>query len=284
MTDNFSLNPEADNYCLAGNPVEHSISPQIHHAFASQAAQNIHYQKILVDIGGFAPFLELFRKKGGKGLNVTLPFKGDACRLMDETTARAGKCESVNTIWFSDEGTSHGDTTDGRGLVRDLLNNRIDIRDREILVLGAGGAVRGILMDLFEAGPACITIVNRTYSRAEALVGQFQGFGNLSLLPVEHLAAHQFDIIINGTSASLKGELPPLPQGLLKHGASCYDMAYTDRETVFVQWARQQGAVKALDGMGMLVEQAAESFFIWRGVRPDTGPVIDMLRRGRSEV
>lgn len=279
MTDNLSLDPHIDYYCVIGNPVSHSKSPQIHQAFANQTNQILHYQARLVDVEGFVPFLELFQQQGGKGLNVTLPFKGDAWRFTDETTPRARKAESVNTIWFSEDGTRHGDTTDGCGLVRDLLNNNINLKNKRLLVLGAGGAVRGILVDLIEARPTEITIVNRTFSRAEALVQQFSEFPNLITMPMEKLSGNQYDIVINGTSASLKGELLPLPEDILEPGASCYDMAYSKSDTVFIQWANQHGAAIALDGIGMLVEQAAESFHIWRGVRPDTRAVIEMLRK-----
>jgi len=278
VADDLHLDPDRDNYCVIGNPVNHSKSPRIHQAFAEQTRQNICYQAVLVAVDGLLSFLQSFQRLGGKGLNVTLPFKEDACRAMHNTTTRSGKTGSVNTIWFAVDGSRQGDTTDGRGLVRDLLNCKIDPRGRHVLILGAGGAVRGILPDLFDSGPADVTITNRTFARAELLLRDFTEYPNLRGMPVGQLAGHQYDLVINGTSASLQGELPPLPDNLLAKDACCYDMAYNDTETVFVQWAKRHGARIAVDGLGMLVEQAAEAFAIWRGIRPDTRPVITMLR------
>ena len=278
MSEHFSLDPSFDNYCVIGNPVSHSKSPLIHQAFAEQTDQHIRYQAILVEPGGLESFLTRFQEQGGKGLNVTLPFKVDAWRAMQVTTPRSGKAGSVNTIWFADDGSRHGDTTDGCGLVRDMVNNHIEPENKRLLILGAGGAVRGVLLDLFETGPAAVTIANRTHSRAVELVQQFSEYPNLTALPMEELGSAQYDIIINATSASLRGEQLSLPDNILAAGACCYDMVYADSDTVFQQWARQHGAVISVDGLGMLVEQAAESFSIWRGVRPATRPVIDMLR------
>lgn len=282
VTDDYRLDPSADNYCVIGNPVAHSKSPLIHHAFAVQTGQNITYQAILVDVDGLVPFVHRFQEQGGKGLNVTLPFKGDAWRSMDVATPRAELAESVNTIWFAADGTRQGDTTDGRGLVRDLHNHAIELRDRQVLILGAGGAVRGVLQDLFSLHPAAITIVNRTYARAAELVRQFSDYPDLKVLPLEELGRSQFDIVINGTSASLKGEQLGLPDNILAAGACCYDMVYAETDTPFIQWAKRHDISRAVDGLGMLVEQAAESFAIWRGVRPDTRPVIDMLRNSNK--
>ena len=279
MSEHFRLDPSFDNYCVIGNPVSHSKSPLIHRAFAEQTDQHIHYQAILVEPGGLETFLQRFQEQGGKGLNVTLPFKVDAWRAMQVTTPRSGKAGSVNTVWFADDGSRHGDTTDGCGLVRDMYNNNIEPENKRILILGAGGAVRGVLLDLFGAKPAEITIANRTHSRAVELVQQFSEYSNLMALPMEELGSAQYDIIINGTSASLRGEQLSLPENLMAAGACCYDMVYAVSDTAFVQWAKQHGAATAVDGLGMLVEQAAESFSIWRGVRPATKPVIEMLRK-----
>lgn len=278
MDRNFNLDPSADNYCVMGNPISHSKSPQIHHAFAEQTGENIYYQSILVNKGGFPEALAQFQRAGGKGLNITIPFKGDAWAAVDQRTARAEQARAVNTIWFAEDGARHGDTTDGIGLVRDLLHHQVDIENSDILVIGAGGAVRGLLGPLGEASPARIMLVNRTAAKAESLITQFAEYKNLGCCDFEALATETFDIVINGTSASLQGELPPLPDTLLKTNACCYDMVYGESDTIFVQWARKHGAKIALDGLGMLVEQAAESFHIWRGVRPETEPVIEMLR------
>lgn len=278
MTLQFSLDPVRDNYAVMGNPVAHSKSPRIHHAFAAQTDQEIHYQAILVAEDGFAEALHSFQQQGGKGLNITLPFKGEAWRAVDVSTTRSQHAQAVNTIWFSGEGTRHGDTTDGPGLVADLLNNDVTIRDKRVLILGAGGAVRSVLSSLFAAQPKRLVISNRTMERARQLAVQFTEFTNLETRPFDRLAGEVFDLVINGTSASLSGSMPTLPDNILGAHACCYDMAYGDTDTVFVSWAKQQGAELALDGLGMLVEQAAESFFIWRGVRPETGPVLQMLR------
>jgi len=283
VADRYRLDPSLDNYCVIGNPVSHSKSPLIHHAFAKQTGQDIQYQAVLVEVGGLPSFLQEFQEQGGKGLNVTLPFKGDAWQAMDVCTPRANIAESVNTIWFAEDGSRHGDTTDGCGLVRDLHNNNIKPEKKRILILGAGGAVRGVLKDLIESGPAEVTIVNRTHSRAEELARQFSDCPNLQVLPLQELGSNRYEIIINGTSASLKGEQLSLPETILAPAACCYDMVYSDTDTVFVHWAKNHGAAIAVDGLGMLVEQAAEAFFIWRGVRPDTRPVIEMLRNNQKK-
>ena len=201
---------------------------------------------------------------------------------MDVKTPRAELTQAVNTVWFPGDGTRHGDTTDGPGLVTDLRKNAIDIRDRRVLILGAGGAVRSVLSSLFAESPQRVVISNRTIERAERLAALFPEYTNLETKPFDRLQGEVFDLIINGTSASLSGELPPLPEDILDENACCYDMAYGSTDTVFVSWARTHKALKALDGLGMLVEQAAESFYIWRGVRPDTKPVIEMLRGTRG--
>jgi shikimate dehydrogenase len=280
VADRYRLDPSLDNYCVIGNPVSHSKSPLIHHAFARQTGQDILYQAVLVEIGGLQSFLQVFQEQGGKGLNVTIPFKGDAWQAMDLSTSRAAIAESVNTIWFTEDGRRHGDTTDGCGLVRDLRNNNIEPENKRILILGAGGAVRGVLKDLIDCGPAGITIANRTHSRAVELVRRFSEAPNLKALPLQELGSAQYELVINGTSASLERQQLSLPETILAPAACCYDMVYSDTDTVFVEWAKHHGAAIAVDGLGMLVEQAAESFFIWRGIRPDTMPVIKMLRNG----
>lgn len=271
--------PGVDNYCVMGNPVQHSKSPQIHAAFARQTGQNIHYQAILVEEGKFSDALAAFQEQGGKGLNITIPFKGIACEVADHLSATAKRARAVNTLWFDENGKRFGDTTDGTGLIRDLVeNHNISLAGEEVLVLGAGGAVRGVLDSLFDQMPARVVIVNRTISRAEELADAFSDRGNIATCRYGELSGQQFRYVINGTAASLQGEVPPLPDDILGKDAFCYDMMYASDDTVFIRWAKSHGAVRAYDGLGMLVEQAAESFFIWRGIRPETGPVIEMLR------
>jgi len=276
----IDINPSVDNYCVMGNPVAHSKSPQIHAAFAEQTQQNIFYQAIQVDGGKFKAALKEFQAQGGKGLNITIPFKGEAWEISENRTNRADRALAVNTISFDDAGNIIGDNTDGVGLIRDLtINQDISIKDKDILILGAGGAVRGILDPLFDEQPNKVVIANRTVRRAEELADMFSDRGDISACGFDELAGSGFDIIINGTSASLQGEVPPLPENLLNDNACCYDMMYSMSDTPFVSWAKAQGATKASDGLGMLVEQAAESFFIWREVRPETRQVIDALRK-----
>lgn len=277
---NFHLIPGVDNYCVMGNPIAHSKSPQIHAAFARQTGQQIHYHAILVDQDGFNTALDEFQQQGGKGLNITVPFKGDAWKAADSLTTRAERTCAVNTLWFDESGKRYGDTTDGIGLIRDLtINHKISITRKDVLILGAGGAVRGILDPLFDQNPARIMIANRTISRAEELAAAFSDRGELLAGDYDYLKRQQFDLVINGTSASLQGVVPPLPADVLRAGACCYDLMYANTDTAFVTWAKDHHAAKAFDGTGMLVEQAAESFYIWRDVRPQTKPVIEMLRQ-----
>ncbi len=262
-----------------GDPVAHSKSPRIHTLFARQTGQAIRYQARRVPAGQLATALGRFREEGGCGCNITVPLKLEAFRLADCPTERVLQARAANTLWFSGEGRVHADNTDGIGLLRDLLQNLgWTITGARLLILGAGGAVRGILGPLLEQGPDEVVIANRTVSRARELARDFAAAGPLEACGFDGLSGQHFDLVINGTSASLGGELPPLPEELLQEGTRCYDLMYAARPTPFLAWAAQRGAETA-DGLGMLVEQAAESFFIWRGVRPDTAPVIDLLRR-----
>jgi len=273
------LDSSIDNYAVMGSPVAHSKSPQIHTAFAEQTKQDIFYQAIQVDDGRFKAAIKDFQTQGGKGLNITVPYKGDAWEVSEARSSRAERALAVNTISFDNAGKIIGDNTDGIGLVRDLtINQDIAIKDKDILILGAGGAVRGILDPLFDEYPGRVVIANRTVSRAEKLADIFSDRGDISACGLDGLAGSSFDIVINGTSASLQGEVPSLPEALLNDNACCYDMMYSSIDTPFVSWAKAHGASKASDGLGMLVEQAAESFFIWRGVRPDTSNIIQLMR------
>ncbi len=279
MSVRFTLDNRCDNYCVMGNPIAHSLSPQIHSAFAAQTGQALWYQTVLVEPGEFAEAVEAFYKAGGKGLNITIPFKQEAWALAEERSPRAELAGAVNTLWFDEAGRRYGDNTDGVGFVRDHLQNHGGaIENRRILVLGAGGAVRGVLGPILVERPAQLVIANRTLHKAHELKTLFARLGDIEVCAYEALAGREFDLIINGTAASLGGELPPLPEDILAEGGHCYDMMYAREPTPFVRWGYAHGAAKSIDGLGMLVEQAAEAFFIWRGVRPDTAPVIERLR------
>jgi len=267
----------SDRYCVFGHPIGHSKSPRIHAAFAEQTGEAMTYEAIEAPRDDFAGAWRAFAAAGGRGANVTVPFKEDAFRLAEALSPRARRAGAVNTLWLDDDGRLHGDTTDGVGLVRDLEAHAAPLAGARILVLGAGGAVRGVLEPLLAAQPASLTIANRTAARAEALAADFADLGDVRGGGFADVAG-PFDLVVNGTSASLAGELPPLPDALFADGALAYDMMYGAEPTVFLQWAAQRGA-RTVDGLGMLVEQAAESFFLWRHTRPDTAPVREMLRQ-----
>jgi shikimate dehydrogenase len=274
----LELDPALDNYCVMGCPVAHSKSPAIHAAFAAQTGERLVYRAVEVPPGQFAEAVRAFQNGGGKGINVTVPFKQEAWQLCDARGARAARAGAVNTLWF-ECGRLHGDTTDGAGLVHDLRDNLgCELSGREILILGAGGAVRGVLGELCDERPAVIVIANRTVARAQELARRFAGRVAVEGCGYPALAGRSFPIIINGTSLSLQGKLPPLPAEAVAKNALCYDMMYGDEPTVFMRWAAANGAGRVVDGLGMLVEQAAESFYLWRGVRPETKPVIERLR------
>lgn len=267
-----------DRYAVVGNPIAHSKSPRIHAMFAKQTGADLVYTSILGEVGRFAETAEAFRAAGGRGLNVTVPFKQDAWVYADRLSDRGELAGAVNTLSFTAQGII-GDNTDGVGLVRDLeVNHGCTLAGRRILLLGAGGAARGVLQPLLLAGPGAVTIANRTFDRAAELAVRFGGFGYITASTYHELAGEHFDVVINATAAGLDDSVPPLPDTVLADNAWCYDLMYADQPTAFVRWARARGAGHALDGLGMLVEQAAESFFIWRGVRPDTASVMRALR------
>jgi shikimate dehydrogenase len=267
-------------YCVFGNPIHHSKSPLIHAMFAKQTAQSMDYQANLAPLDGFAASVQQFMNAGGKGANVTVPFKLEAYALSDRLSARAAMAGAVNTLTFSD-GAIVGDNTDGIGLVCDITKNAATpIRGRRVLLLGAGGAARGALLPLLEEQPASLTIANRTLSKALDLV-QLVVSSDASKCQIEAKTWEQldssFDLIINATSASLQSEVPPIPASVFASPCLAYDMMYADTQTSFNRYAQQCGAATR-DGLGMLIEQAAEAFFIWRGIRPDTKPVFDYFR------
>lgn len=279
MLEAYDINDAVNNYAVFGNPVEHSKSPTIHQLFAEQFDLSIRYQAIPVEPGKFSEALIEFYKLGGKGLNVTIPFKQDAFTACEILTQRAKMTQSVNTIWRDKEARINGDTTDGQGLINDLVtNNRIELQGKSVLIMGAGGTVRSILQPLLQQKPDDLTIVNRTVSKAQSLAIQFSNEGLVSACSYDDLKVKRFDLIVNATSLSLQGQLPPLPASILNHKAACYDLMYGDEDTVFMQWARSNGAGQVLGGLGMLVEQAAIGFHIWHGKRPDTAKVIAKLR------
>lgn len=267
-----------DNYCVFGNPIGHSKSPVIHTAFAHQTGEDIAYATRLAPRDGFAESVADFIAAGGCGANVTIPFKEEAFRLANRLSPRAELAGAVNTLTFSSDGIV-GDNTDGAGLVRDItINLDTPITGKRILLLGAGGAARGAIGPLLDAHPATLVIANRTASKALALAEHFAAFGKVSGGAFSALSGQVFDIVINATSASLGGELPPLPAGLFAPGSLAYEMMYGRGDTPFLLYAREEGAARLSDGLGMLVEQAAEAFYLWRGVRPDAAPVMALLR------
>jgi shikimate dehydrogenase len=266
-----------DRYAVIGNPIAHSKSPRIHAAFARQSAQDLDYQAILAPLDRFAAAVAEFIAGGGRGMNVTVPFKLEAFALADHHTARAAAAGAVNTLKF-EQGGILGDNTDGAGLVADLLHNiGCPLAGKRLLLLGAGGAARGVILPLLDQAPVSLTIANRTASRAAQLREAFAEHGNLAARAFADLAGHQFDVVINATSASLAGAAPAIPPGLYAPGSTAYDMMYGRGLTAFLAAAQAQGAGRLADGLGMLVEQAAESFQLWRGVRPDTRPVLAEL-------
>ncbi len=272
---------EPDQYAVFGNPIAHSKSPAIHALFAEQTGQQMQYRAILAPIDGFEQAVREFAAAGGKGINITVPFKQAAFELASRLSPRAERAGAVNTFVIHDSDEYFGDNTDGIGLARDLIRNHgLSLSGKRILLLGAGGAVRGVLEALLGNRPQQLTIANRTVEKALQLADDFTDLGNINGLGFDDLAAMQFDLIINGTSASLKGEMPPVPASVIQPHTFCYDMMYAAEPTVFMQWAAENGAVanNITDGLGMLVEQAAESFKLWRGVEPKTQPVIDVIR------
>ena len=275
----------SDLYAVMGNPINHSKSPQIHTEFAEQTGQNLVYSAIQVPLDSFVAEVDKFFKNG-KGLNITVPFKEQAWQYADSYSSRALRAGAVNTLIKKEDGTVHADNTDGVGMVRDIaVNHQTPMKNKRILVLGAGGAVRGILEPVLEEKPAKLVIANRTVEKAQALAEDFQGISEVTELSgcgfadlAELCKILPFDLIINGTSASLSGDLPPLPDSVVGVETVCYDMMYGAQTTVFNQWATGLNAAKTIDGLGMLVEQAAESFTLWRGVRPETQSVIAGIR------
>ena len=270
---------EKDKYAVFGNPIKHSKSPLIHGLFAEQCEQQMQYRAVRVDLDGFALAAQRFFDSGGAGLNITVPFKQDAFRFAHRLSDRAMRAGAVNTLSRAEDGAIEGDNTDGIGLVRDMIANLgWAVQGLRVLVLGAGGAARGVLEPLLRERPRELLVVNRTPARASQLATEFSDIAPLEGGAYDLIGERQFDLIINATSAGLSGEMPDLPSSLLTERSCCYDMVYGAEPTPFMRWSARHAAWAVADGLGMLVEQAAQSFYIWRLVRPETRPVINQLR------
>lgn len=282
MERRFAFDSCYDHYGVVGYPIAHSLSPRIHTAFAKETRQALRYHAIPVAPGQLPQAFAEFQRAGGRGLNVTIPFKEQACLFADRLSARAQLAEAINTLSFAPEGGRDGDNTDGVGFLRDYLeNHRGKLSGKHVLILGAGGAVRGLLGPLLSQGPARVVVANRSLGKAQAIEDRFRALGAVEARGYEALAMERFEVIINATPSGLTAGLPPLPAGILVTDGWCYDLVYGPEPTPFLRWALTHGAARALDGLGMLVEQAAEAFFIWRGLRPATAAVIRMLRAGQ---
>jgi len=265
-----------DKYLVLGNPIAHSKSPFIHQSFAKQTNQVMSYDKKLVELDDFETFISQFKEQGGKGCNITVPFKERAYALSQELSARAKAAGAVNTLIFTDNGLIKGDNTDGQGLVEDLLSNHVELVNQRILIIGAGGAARGSIFPLLEQKPKSITIANRTVEKAQCLVSEFDHI-DLDAQELQNLTAN-FDVIINSTSASLSNQLPNISPDVIANASCCYDMAYGNKPTCFIEWAKELGVPKTIDGLGMLVGQAAESFRVWRGIKPKIQAILTEMR------
>jgi len=270
-----------DQYCVFGNPIKQSRSPFIHQSFAQQTRQSLSYVSELAPLDGFKSSVNELIKKGGKGANVTAPFKEQAMEMCDQLSEGAKLAGAVNTLTFKD-GKIYGDNTDGVGLVQDLLRHDISLSGAKILLLGAGGAAKGVILPLLEQGISHLTIANRTVSKAKDLVDEFKDI-RLDACGFDEVNTIKPDVIINATSASLSGSIPPISSEIIEASTVCYDMVYGKSLSPFLVWARDSGAAQVIDGLGMLVGQAAESFYIWRGVRPEVEQVLTELRKALAE-
>jgi len=270
--------PILDAYAVIGNPISHSKSPLIHTAFARQTGQNMRYEAILAPMNEFQETVTAFQQQDGKGMNVTVPFKLEAYEFSTRLTERAELAQAVNTLQFENNEIV-GDNTDGAGLVRDIeMNLGISLHSKRILLMGAGGAARGVILPILKQNPAILAIANRTPQKAQLLQQQFTKHGELVSGHYMDFSGENFDIIINATSASLHDKLPELPPNIFASDSLAYDMMYSEEPTRFLVFAEQNGANYLADGIGMLVEQAAESFFLWRRIRPQTEPIIAQLK------
>jgi shikimate dehydrogenase len=273
------LSAQPDQYGVVGHPVAHSWSPFIHGMFARQTGEQLIYRLHDVLPQDFRAYVLDFFSRGGRGLNVTVPHKVAAAELANELTPRAERATAVNTLAIQRDNRILGDNTDGAGLVHDLRDNlSVNLAGRRVLIVGAGGATRGVVAPLLVLRPAELVIANRTAERAHAFAADFQDLGAVRGCGFDELGDVAYDVVINATSASLAGEVPAIPASVIKNDSLCYDMAYSKGDTPFLKWAKETGCARAVQGWGMLVEQAAESFQLWRGVRPQTRPVLEALR------
>ena len=278
----FEISAGVPYFCVVGSPIGHSKSPDIHLAFARQTGLQIRYEKVEIERGHLREALREFQMLGGRGMNVTVPLKEEAHGVATVLHTRAAQAGAANTLWFDLDDNLCADNTDGAGLIRDLgVNHGFDFNNKHILLIGAGGAARGAIPALLAAGPLSVTVANRTLDKAQALASRFADLGEVSACRFPELEGRRFDLIVNATSLSLEGKVPPLPVAVA-HRTWCYDMMYGLNPTCFMRWGREQGAQNVLDGLGMLVEQAAEAFFLWHAIRPETAPVIDSLRSNPS--
>lgn len=270
---------EKDKFAVFGNPIKQSKSPIIHTLFAQQYAQHIEYRAVRVELDDFVQATNLFFEGGGAGLNITVPFKHEAFALAHRNSERSLRAGAVNVLTLADDGLIDGDNTDGIGLIRDLIANLgWTVQGLRVLLVGAGGAARGVLEPLLRERPRELLVVNRTAARAAELAVEFAGIGPLEGGAFDLIGTRQFDLIINATSAGLSGAVPELPSSMLTERSCCYDMVYGAEPTPFLRWSADHAAGAVSDGLGMLVEQAAEAFYIWRQLRPETRSVIDQLR------
>lgn len=271
-----------DHYAVFGNPIAHSKSPWIHSQFACQTQQPMVYQAHLVPLDGFVEEAQRFFAAQGKGCNITVPFKEEAFQFADALTERAKLAGAVNTLKKQENGDILGDNTDGAGLVQDLLQKQVPLKNARILLIGAGGAARGVIKPLLDQHPALLTITNRTFAKADALASGFSSYGNIQAVAIEDIQ-QSFDLVINSTSASLTGEVPSISSAIFSQQTVAYDMMYGAGQTAFNVWANSNHAAATFDGLGMLVGQAAESFKLWREVQPEISSVLDGLRTQLGE-
>lgn len=271
--------PEVTSFAVFGHPIAHSKSPQIHALFSEQTGIPLTYERLLAPLDTFEQTLREFFQAGALGANITMPFKERAYQEVDELSERASLAGAVNTIKRLDDGRLLGDNTDGIGLLSDLQRIGMVTPADRVLLIGAGGASRGVIQPLLSHG-CSLVVTNRTFAKAEALAALFQPLGPIDALPLESLAGEHFDLIINATSSGVAGDIPALPASLISKATRCYDMFYQAQLTPFLLWCQQQGATQLADGFGMLINQAAHAFFLWHGVMPDTTPVIEQLKKG----
>lgn len=272
---------EVKSFAVIGHPIAHSKSPQIHALFSAQTGIPVRYERLLAPLDTFEQTLHDFFQAGATGANITMPFKERAYQSVDELSERASLAGAVNTVKRLEDGRLLGDNTDGIGLLSDLQRLGLVTSQDRVLLIGAGGASRGVIQPLLSYG-CSLVVTNRTFAKAEALATLFQPLGSINALPLEAMEGQHFDLIINATSSGIAGEIPSLPTSLITETTRCYDMFYQAELTPFLTWCQQQGATQLADGFGMLINQAAHAFYLWHGILPDTTPVIEQMKHGKS--